>query len=107
MTDILEGEHDGRGMRLALVVARYNEAVTGRLLDGAERCLARHEVPEDGRLVARVPGASPLNRWSMLRTVGLYEKVCRPLGGIEPSRRRSPVSGTMNTVTVAGGTRSL
>ena len=45
----LEGELDGSGLTLAIVVARFNEFATARLLEGAEeaakRCsVARHDV---------------------------------------------------------------
>jgi 6,7-dimethyl-8-ribityllumazine synthase len=49
MPDAHEGEFDGAGLSLAIVVARFNEFVTAKLLAGAEeaaeRCgLARREV---------------------------------------------------------------
>ncbi|MEX0702580.1 MAG: 6,7-dimethyl-8-ribityllumazine synthase [Planctomycetales bacterium] len=43
--------------RLAIVVARFNEEVTSRLLEGALDTLRRHGVGDDRVTVAHVPGA--------------------------------------------------
>lgn len=43
--------------RLAVVVSRYNESVTSRLLEGARATLAEKGVPPDGIDVAWTPGA--------------------------------------------------
>jgi 6,7-dimethyl-8-ribityllumazine synthase len=51
------GGLDGRGLRVALVVGRFNEFITERLLAGALDCLRRHGVADDDILVTRVPGA--------------------------------------------------
>jgi len=48
---------DGSRFRVALVVSRFNELVTEKLLDGAERCLERHGCTAERRKVVRVPGA--------------------------------------------------
>lgn len=53
----IEGKLDGQGMRIAIVVARFNSLVTDRLLGGALDALARYGVPERDVLVARVPGS--------------------------------------------------
>ena len=47
---------DGVG-RYAAVVARYNESLTSKLLDGAVQTLVEHGVDADAIDVARVPGA--------------------------------------------------
>ena len=59
MKDV-RGDFLARGRRLAIVVARFNELVTGKLLDGALECLRAHGVDEDDLLVAWVPGAFEL-----------------------------------------------
>jgi len=46
---------EGQGLRVALVASRFNERVTSKLVEGAERCLARHGCEE--RTVYQVPGA--------------------------------------------------
>lgn len=43
--------------RFAVVVSRYNQAITDRLLKGAVDTLVSHGVPDDGIDVARTPGA--------------------------------------------------
>lgn len=53
----LIGAHDGRGLRIAIVVAQFNSFITEPLLRGAERTLDSLGVPADQRTVAWVPGA--------------------------------------------------
>jgi 6,7-dimethyl-8-ribityllumazine synthase len=47
----------GTGKRFGIVVGRFNELVTGRLLEGALDCLVRHGVKESDVSVYRVPGS--------------------------------------------------
>lgn len=54
---IYEGKLVSEGMRIGIVVARFNEFITSKLLGGAIDCLKRHNVNEDDISVARVPGA--------------------------------------------------
>lgn len=60
MPRTLEGDLIDRGGRYAIVVARFNDFITGRLLDGALDALRRHGVPDDKITVAWVPGAFEL-----------------------------------------------
>jgi 6,7-dimethyl-8-ribityllumazine synthase len=53
----IEGKLDGRGLRIGLVVSRFNDFISERLLEGALDCLRRHGVREKDVAVARVPGA--------------------------------------------------
>ncbi|HUG94126.1 MAG TPA: 6,7-dimethyl-8-ribityllumazine synthase [Planctomycetaceae bacterium] len=46
-----------RDHRFAIVVSRYNEDVTGRLLDGALAMLHEHGVDDERITTVRVPGA--------------------------------------------------
>lgn len=57
MARILEGKLLGEGLRFAIVVSRFNEFITGRLLAGALDALERHGVKEEDVTVAWVPGA--------------------------------------------------
>ena len=57
MARTLEGELSGDGLKIAIVVARFNELVTGALLRGAEEALRRHGVADDDVTVAQVPGS--------------------------------------------------
>lgn len=53
----LTGALDGRGLRFAIVVSRFNRSVTAPLLTGALEGLAAHGVGDDDIVVAHVPGA--------------------------------------------------
>lgn len=57
MGKVYEGKLDGSGLRVGIVVARFNDLITGRLLDGALDRLRRSNVPEDTTDVCWVPGA--------------------------------------------------
>ena len=55
--NILEGKVVAEGMKVGIVVARFNEFITSKLLSGAIDGLVRHDVKEDDMDVAWVPGA--------------------------------------------------
>ena len=40
----LEGDHQGQGLRIALVAARFNQFITNLLLEGARSGLSTHGV---------------------------------------------------------------
>ncbi|HEH3131780.1 TPA: 6,7-dimethyl-8-ribityllumazine synthase [Staphylococcus aureus] len=52
-----EGKLIGKDFKVAIVVSRFNDFITGRLLEGAKDTLIRHDVNEDNIDVAFVPGA--------------------------------------------------
>ncbi|HEA6066106.1 TPA: 6,7-dimethyl-8-ribityllumazine synthase [Staphylococcus aureus] len=52
-----EGKLIGKDLKVAIVVSRFNDYITGRLLEGAKDTLIRHDVNEDNIDVAFVPGA--------------------------------------------------
>jgi 6,7-dimethyl-8-ribityllumazine synthase len=54
---VLEGHLDAQGLRFALVVSRFNEALTSRLESGAIDCLFRHGASEESITIVRVPGS--------------------------------------------------
>lgn len=54
---VFEGHLDAEGLRFALVVSRFNEALTSRLESGAVDCLLRHGADEGDITIVRVPGA--------------------------------------------------
>ncbi len=56
----LVGSHDGAGLRVAVVCARFNDEITRRLLSGALEALDSLGVGEDDRFVAWVPGSFEL-----------------------------------------------
>lgn len=51
------GTTDARGLRIAVVVARFNDFVTERLLEGARGALVGAGLSDDDVAVLRVPGA--------------------------------------------------
>lgn len=57
MKKVIEGNLIGTGLRVGIVVARFNEFITNRLLSGAEDALNRHGVNSEDVTVAWVPGA--------------------------------------------------
>jgi 6,7-dimethyl-8-ribityllumazine synthase len=54
---VSRGEPVGQGRHLAIVVARFHEHVTGKLLEGALAALRAHGVADEAVDVAWVPGA--------------------------------------------------
>ncbi len=52
-----EGKLTGEGLRFGIVVSRWNEFITARLLDGAMDALVRHGVAEADIDIAWVPGS--------------------------------------------------
>ena len=57
MTTVYEGTPTASDGRFAIVVARFNQSITGRMLDGAVATLTAHGIPDDRIDVAWVPGA--------------------------------------------------
>jgi 6,7-dimethyl-8-ribityllumazine synthase len=56
----LEGMLLGKGLKFGLVVSRFNEFITKKLLEGAQDALSRHGVGQDDVEVAWVPGSFEL-----------------------------------------------
>ncbi len=57
MKKVFEGNLIGTGLKIGIVVSRFNEFITNKLLSGAEDALKRHGVNEDDVTVMWVPGA--------------------------------------------------
>ena len=57
MVNTYQGELDGAKGRFAIVVSRFNQSITSRLLEGAVQTLVAHGVSDDRIDVAWVPGA--------------------------------------------------
>ena len=60
MTDqvkVVDGELNGRGLRVGIVASRFNDLIVDKLIDGAVATLLQHGVESGDVLVARVPGA--------------------------------------------------
>ena len=54
---VIEGNLDARGLRFAIVVSRFNSAITERLLGGALDALGRSGANVEDVEVVRVPGS--------------------------------------------------
>ena len=54
---IIEGELQAKGLKFGIVISRFNEFITGKLLDGAKDALIRHGAKEEDIDVAKVPGS--------------------------------------------------
>jgi len=52
-----EGKLDAKKLKIGIVVSRYNDFITSKLLDGALDCLHRHQCEDDNINIAWVPGA--------------------------------------------------
>lgn len=54
---VFEGSLDGKGLKFALIVSRFNSFITERLLSGALDALSRAGVAEGDIEVSKVPGS--------------------------------------------------
>ena len=54
---VIEGKIIGKGMKVGIVAARFNEFIVSKLIGGANDALIRHGVNEDDIELAWVPGA--------------------------------------------------
>jgi len=57
MQKVYQGILDGRKKRFAIVVSRFNEAISERLLEGALDCLRRHNTDDRNIEIVWVPGS--------------------------------------------------
>jgi len=57
MSQCYQGNLIGKGLKFGVVVSRFNEFITSRLLSGAQDALTRHGVKEEDIDVAWCPGA--------------------------------------------------
>jgi len=57
MSKSFEGVLLGKGLRFGVIVSRFNDFITKRLLDGAEDALLRHGVSQEDIEIAWVPGS--------------------------------------------------
>lgn len=57
MGKVYEGSFVGTDLKIGMVVARFNDFITGKLLDGATGTLKRHGVSEENMDTIWVPGA--------------------------------------------------
>jgi len=76
MVRTTEGDLDGAGLHIALIVSRFTEDLTDRLLQGALETAAEHGVPDWGLHVVKVPGAFELPMAAEeLASTGRYDAI--------------------------------
>jgi len=54
---IFEGQLNAKGFKFGIIVTRYHEFITSKLLSGSIDCLKRHGASEEDISIAWVPGA--------------------------------------------------
>ena len=70
------GKLDGKGLRVGVVVSRFNDLITGRLLEGALDRLRRSNVAETATDVCWVPGAFEVPRAAKeMAATGRYDGI--------------------------------
>jgi 6,7-dimethyl-8-ribityllumazine synthase len=98
------------GVRVAIVVSRYNETVTRRLLDGAVHTFVAAGLPADRIDVAWVPGAFELTLAADRLAAGGHHAAVLCLGAIikgETSHDRHIATAVASGIEQIGRTRGL
>ncbi|KJS06336.1 MAG: 6,7-dimethyl-8-ribityllumazine synthase [Flavobacteriales bacterium BRH_c54] len=69
---------DGASMRIAIVVAEWNEQITQGLLNGAYKTLLKHNVAKENIIIQYVPGSFelPLGAQTLLEKTTLDAVIC-------------------------------
>lgn len=76
MPKVLEGKLSAEGCRFAIIVSRFNDFVSSRLVDGAMDALIRHGADDQAVVLARVPGAFEIPLMAQrLAETGRYDAV--------------------------------
>ncbi|MGH7795287.1 MAG: 6,7-dimethyl-8-ribityllumazine synthase [Candidatus Binatia bacterium] len=57
MANVVDGTKDARGLKIGIIVSRFNHFVTEKLLDGAIDGFKSHGGAEENLTIVRVPGA--------------------------------------------------
>jgi 6,7-dimethyl-8-ribityllumazine synthase len=71
MPTVIEGVISAKDVRCAIVVSRFNDFISQRLLEGALDALKRHGASEDQITVVKVPGAFEIP--AMARRISLQK----------------------------------
>ena len=76
MPRVLEGKISAEGFRFALIVSRFNDFISSKLVEGALDALRRHGAQEDLLTLVKVPGAFEIPLTAMkLAESGKYDGV--------------------------------
>ena len=78
MVNIFEGELSGKGLRFGIIISRFNQFISDRLLEGAIDGLVRHGVKDNDIDIAKVPGAFeiPIMAKRMIETQKVNGVIC-------------------------------
>jgi 6,7-dimethyl-8-ribityllumazine synthase len=78
MSKLFEGSLIGEGLKIGVVVSRFNEFITRKLLEGAQDALIRHGVTQENIDIAWVPGSFeiPLVASKLAQTNGYDAIIC-------------------------------
>lgn len=69
MADTIKGSSEGRGYRIAIISSRFNEEITGNLIEGAVKSFTGNGVNKDDIKLYYVPGAFEIPT--------VLERICR------------------------------
>jgi 6,7-dimethyl-8-ribityllumazine synthase len=73
---IYQGSLNGSTLKIAIVVSRFNDFITDRLLNGARNCLLQHQTADQNIDIVWVPGAFELPMAALsLAKSGKYQAV--------------------------------
>jgi 6,7-dimethyl-8-ribityllumazine synthase len=72
---VFEGKLDGKGLRIAIVVSRFNSFISEQLLLGALDALKRNGVSDSDITVVKVPGAFEIPLICKKMTKGSYHAI--------------------------------
>ena len=78
MANYVEGKLTGEGRKFGIVVSRFNEFISKKLLEGALDCLVRHNAADDDIDVVWVPGSFeiPLAALKMAESKKYHAVIC-------------------------------
>lgn len=75
---IIEGKMNGRGKKIGIVVSKFNEFITKRLLAGCLKELARYGVTDQNILIVWVPGSYeiPVTACRLAKKKNVHAVIC-------------------------------
>jgi 6,7-dimethyl-8-ribityllumazine synthase len=78
MPRIIEGKLTAKGMKFGIVASRFNDFISGRLIDGAVDALTRAGADEKDILIYKVPGAFelPVTAKKLAKTAKFDAVIC-------------------------------
>lgn len=75
MARTIEGDLQGQGLKITIVVSRFNSFITDRLVEGAVDALRRHGVHEKDITLVKVPGSFELPLGARRASAGKVDAV--------------------------------